>query len=371
MSDESVGESVGTTAAAEGTGGVGRVGRVGRAGGGSGAGSGSRAGRETGVSEPDRVGAATPSVPLPPVAAGVRMSWEAAPAALRAAVEARLGAPVTRAVTQLGGFSPGVAARIELADGRRAFVKAVGTEANPDTPDLHRTEARITAALPAAAPVPNLLAVIDLDDWVALVFEDIDGHTPVQPWRLEDLARVLTAYSEFTAGMDPSPIEVPTIAEAFAKTFGAWRRGFDSEPFGPWTRANVDRLAARAADWKSAAEGTALVHCDLRADNILLTPDRVVFVDWPWAVIGAAWFDVVVMAPSVIMHNGDPAIDLIEAHLAARRVDPDRITTVLAAAAGFFAESSLRPAPPGLPTLRPFQRAQAHGALTWLRRRMG
>ncbi|MEU0937019.1 MULTISPECIES: aminoglycoside phosphotransferase family protein [unclassified Embleya] len=316
----------------------------------------------------------TPSTPptasSPPEAAGVRMAWEAAPAGLRAAVEARLGAPVTRAVTQRGGFSPGVAARVELADGRRAFVKAVGAEANPDAPDLHRAEARITAALPAAVPVPRLLAEVDLDGWVALAFEDVDGHTPAQPWRPEDLERVLTAQRELTAALDPSPVEVPPVVDAFGRTFGAWTRGVDPESFGPWTRAHLDRLAAHEAHWPSAAEGTALVHCDLRADNILLTPDRVVFVDWPWAVRGAAWFDVVLMAPSVIMHNGEPAVDLIEAHLAARGVDPDRITAVLAAAAGFFAASCLRPAPPGLPTLRPFQRAQAHGALLWLRRRL-
>ncbi|MFI6586439.1 aminoglycoside phosphotransferase family protein [Embleya sp. NPDC050493] len=312
-----------------------------------------------------------PDVPAPPLAAGARMPWEAAPAGLRAAVEARLGASVVRAVTQVGGFSPGVAARVELADGRRAFVKAVGLEANPDSPDLHRAEARISAALPADAPVPRLLALVDLDGWVALAFEDVDGHTPAQPWRPEDLERVLTAQSELAAALDPSPVEVPAVAESLAETFGAWARGFDPESFGPWTRAHVDRLAAHEAHWSAAAEGTALVHCDLRADNILLTADRVVFVDWPWAVLGAAWFDVVLMAPSVIMHNGEPAVDPIEAHLAARRVDPDRITAVLAAAAGFFAESCLRPAPPGLPTVRAFQRAQAHGALLWLRRRLG
>ncbi|MYW06486.1 aminoglycoside phosphotransferase family protein, partial [Streptomyces sp. SID3343] len=67
----------------------------------------------------------------PPAASGVRVAWESAPAALRTAVEVRLGAPVVRAVTQVGGFSPGVATRVELADGRRAFVKAVGPEPNP------------------------------------------------------------------------------------------------------------------------------------------------------------------------------------------------------------------------------------------------
>ncbi|WP_235618440.1 aminoglycoside phosphotransferase family protein [Embleya scabrispora] len=330
----------------------------------------------TGDSSAQQVGTTSPEAEAPgmpeavPVASGVRVPWEAAPQGLRAAVEARLGARVVRAVTQVGGFSPGIAARVELADGRRAFVKAVGADANPDAPALHRAEARVAAALPSTAPVPRLLAEVDLDGWVALAFEDIDGHTPAQPWRPQDLTRVLAACADLGAVLDPSPIEVPTVAEALGVTFGAWRRGFDPEPFGAWTCANVDRIAAHEAHWPTAAEGTALVHGDLRADNILLTPDRVVFVDWPWAVRGASWIDVVLMAPSVIMHNGDAAVDPIEAHLGRRGVEPDRITAVLAAAAGFFAANSLRPAPHGLPTLRPFQRAQAHGALHWLRRRL-
>ena len=53
------------------------------------------------------------------------------------------------------------------------------------------------------------------------------------------------------------------------------------------------------------------------------------------------------------------------------RIDPDVITVLLTAVAGFFVAHSLRPGPPGLPTLRPFQAAQGDVALAWLRRRTG
>ncbi|WP_240512785.1 phosphotransferase, partial [Streptomyces griseoruber] len=53
----------------------------------------------------------------------------------------------------------------------------------------------------------------------------------------------------------------------------------------PWTRERLPALAALAADWPRATAGDTLAHGDLRADNILLTPDdRVVFVDWPHVV---------------------------------------------------------------------------------------
>ncbi|QFZ23899.1 hypothetical protein [Saccharothrix syringae] len=42
-------------------------------------------------------------------------------------MEGGLGARVIRAVSRAGGFSPGLASRLDLADGRRAFAKAVGT----------------------------------------------------------------------------------------------------------------------------------------------------------------------------------------------------------------------------------------------------
>src|SRR5206468_2520081 len=104
-------------------------------------------------------------------------------------------------VTQPGGFSPGVAARLRCAGGRRAFVKALGPEPNPDSREYHRVEARITAALPAGAPVPRLLASYDRDGWVVLLFEDVDGTTPALPWRPDELARVLVAIGDLATAL--------------------------------------------------------------------------------------------------------------------------------------------------------------------------
>jgi len=35
--------------------------------------------------------------------------------------------------------------------------------------------------------VPRLLASYDLNGWVALVLEDVDGVMPAQPWRTDEL----------------------------------------------------------------------------------------------------------------------------------------------------------------------------------------
>jgi aminoglycoside phosphotransferase (APT) family kinase protein len=315
-----------------------------------------------------------------PVAGGVRAAWEEVPAELRALIEAGLGARVAAAATQSGGFSPGVAARLRLADGRRAFVKAVSGAVNPDSPGIHRTEARVAAALPARVPAPRLLGTFERDGWVALLFEDIEGRTPVQPWDPAELDRVLAAIGELAALLTPAPVAAPSVQERAADMFRGWRKLLAAHQEGtddlagldPWAVRHLPALAALEADWAGAAAGNTLAHGDLRADNLLLTPDgRVMVVDWPWACVAAPWFDLVLMLPSVGMQGGPPPEVLLDRYPPAAGADPAGVTAVVAALAGFMLGQSRMPAPPGLPTLRPFQAAQGRVALDWLRTRTG
>ena len=132
---------------------------------------------------------------------------------------------------------------------------------------------------------------------------------------------------------------------------------------------SLDRLAELEAGWPAAAEGRTLVHCDLRADNLLLTPTRVVAVDWPWASVGAAWVDLLLLLPSVTMKGGPDPEPTFAGHPVAAGADLQAVTTALAAWAGFLVVGARQPPPPGLPTLRAFQHAQGVVALDWLRRR--
>src|SRR5579859_1327545 len=131
----------------------------------------------------------------PPPAQGVRIVWSEIPASVRAAVEARLGSQIVHITSYLTGFSPGVAARLLSADRRHVFVKAVGPKPNPDVPAIHRREARITSLLPPTVPAPRLLWTYDDSEtgWVVLVFEDIPGRHPAQPWQPDELDRVVEA----------------------------------------------------------------------------------------------------------------------------------------------------------------------------------
>jgi aminoglycoside phosphotransferase (APT) family kinase protein len=317
-------------------------------------------------------------MPVPP-ATGQRLGWGDAPAWLRAEVEARLGGPVVEAATQPGGFSPGIAARLRLADGRRAFVKAVGPHPNPDSPDIHRAEARIAAALPRSAPAARLLWSLDRRGWVALAFEDVEGAHPVLPWRPDELRRVLEMVAAMAPALTPAPPGIPPIAERLQDSFRGWRRlasahadgGDDLAGLDPWAVRHLHRLAELETAWPPAAAGPTLLHADLRADNLLLTPTRVVAVDWPWACVGAAWVDLLLLLPSVAMQGGPDPEPTFAAHPLGARADPAAVTTTLAAWAGYLHGTARLPPPPGLPTLRAFQLGQGRVALAWLRERTG
>jgi aminoglycoside phosphotransferase (APT) family kinase protein len=305
-----------------------------------------------------------------PPAQGERLAWERLPWEVRAAIEQRLGAPVARAVTRPGGFSPGLAARFELEDGRRVFAKAVGPEPNPDSPEFHRQEVAIAAALPPETPAPRFFFSVEHEGWVALVFEDVDGHEPELPWREDELARVLDAVTELAGALTPPPLEAPPAGEAYDELLHGWRTlaAEGAVEIDPWAAERLDVLAELEARWGEAAVGETLVHGDIRADNILLTADRVVFVDWPHACVGAAWLDLLLFLPSIAMQGGPPPWEVFESHALGRDAPSDAVVPVIAALAGYFVQRATLPPPPGLSTLREFQRGQGIEALAWLRR---
>ena len=280
---------------------------------------------------------------------------------------------MVEAITQPQGFSPGLAARLLLSDGRRVFLKAVSEKANPDTPGIHRREATILAAMPATAPIAHLLWSYDDAGWVALCLEDVDGRHPREPWTDEDLALVIGAAKQLANDLTPSPIEVErTAAHAFATGINGWQvalqRGDDR--LDPWALRNLGRLAELEARAPEAATGDTLLQFDMRADNILIAGERVYFVDWPWARKGAWWIDLLLMAPSVEMQGGPPCEEFLR-RIEIDNVAKDAVDAVICTMAGYFVVHALDPPPQGIPTVRAFQAAQGVVATAWLRQRTG
>ncbi|HET6530956.1 MAG TPA: aminoglycoside phosphotransferase family protein [Actinoplanes sp.] len=291
-------------------------------------------------------------------AVGTRISWSDLPGPVRAAVEDRLGAPVVSAESQPGGFSPGTADRVVTRTGERAFVKAVSRAVNERSAEMARDELRITAALPAQAPVPRLLGGFDDGGWVVLIFEDIDGRHPRTPWVRPEIDAAVTALRDLAHALTPSPVpDAPAATDRLAHTFASWARiAADPPPdLDPWLAARLDELIAASDRAAASLGGTTLVHCDIRADNMLITPDDKVFiVDWPWGCIGPDWLDTALLAMNVLVHGGAMA-------LTGEQRD------VVIGFTGYLLDFARLPPPPGLPTVRAFQRAQADALLPWLK----
>lgn len=301
-----------------------------------------------------------------------RMRWGQLPADVRAGVETVLGSPVLSAQSQAGGFSNGTADRVRTRSGSTAFVKAISTAMNAGAADLHRREARITAALPRGVPASRLLGVYDDGDWVALALQDIEGHHPALPWQGPDLHAALDMLSQLAEQVTPCPItDAPPAGEVLAESFAGWDRIAASPPddLDPWAAQHLPVLRRLAADALGAVQGDTLVHYDVRADNLLIdAAGQVTLLDWPWACRGPAWLDTVMLLGTVHLHGGHDVETLLRRAVTSQ-AEPQNVTAVLAAQAGYALDAARLAPPAGMGQLRAFQRAKADALVRWVHRR--
>lgn len=307
-----------------------------------------------------------------------RPTWPELPPAVRAAIEARIGAPVTAWSSRDGGYSAGLASVLTTADGN-VFVKATGPD-NEVTLRLYRDEARRHAVLPAAVPAPRLRWELEVADegWFALAFDAVPGRTPSVPWVADELDAVADLARRI-AGCEIGDGVLPDFAAM--DRWDGWEILAEQRPPGlasydPWVGANLERLARLCDPYAQATAGSGLLHGDLRGDNALVVarPDGTLdalAVDWPYAMRGAAFVDLVGMAPAVHLEGGPAPEALLSRHPLPPGTDEDAVTCYLAVITGYFLGSSLEPPPPGIPHVRAFQRAQAEVCVAWLRRRLG
>lgn len=299
-----------------------------------------------------------------------RLQWSDLPAHVQRWVEDSVGGGVAQAEGQQGGYGPGMAASCVLSDGRRVFIKAASPAQNPDTPNMMRGEAKINADLPLGAPAPALLHVLDDGDWVVLIFEDVEGRQPGAPWTDGDL-RAVASLSRQVSRLIPDK-SLPSVGERYESVFTGWRtlesQGGQSVA-DPWCKKHLSRLASLETDWDQVVAGDSLVHADFRSDNILLSPDHAFLVDWTATCRGADWFDLATILPSIEVAGGGPPERV--AGIVGLDVDLSALIPLVAAFAGYFAQRSQLPDPPGLPTVRAFQREQGRVTIGWLRRLTG
>jgi hypothetical protein len=293
-----------------------------------------------------------------------RLGWVHLPAAVRVAVERKLGSKVVDSVSCDAGYTPGLASVVTCANGSRHFLKAASTKAQKHAADAYRIEARRLRTLPPSVPAPRLKWVHDAEDWVVLGIEYVEGRAPYRPWTPDDLAACSQMLVDAAAALTPAPgLGVPTFEEEMGSWSALWSR-YAELPHA----AECAVLAARIGE---VSAGETLVHCDVRDDNLLLGETGQVWLcDWNWPVRGAAWLDSLIL---LIGPRGD-GLD-VDAHIAAHpllaQVDPEHVDIVLAHLLGYFTAAADQSRVSNSPYLRAVQAWQRDVLHRWLAERRG
>ncbi|MFC3500816.1 phosphotransferase family protein [Micromonospora krabiensis] len=323
-------------------------------------------------------------VPPPPYhATAARPAWAALPVGVRAAVAARLGAPVTEARVAGAGFTRGFAAVLSTADGGSAFVKAAGRVEQPRLVDWYAREAAVLARLPTGLPVPRLRWTLDAAGWHVICLDAVDGRTPGLPWAPAELDATLAGYAELAAALTDPPADLlaldpPRLARLAREDILWWGEvaaGREPTPALPGTLASrlpdLVTLESRLPEYADAAPPNALIHGDLRLDNVLVDREgHAWFCDWAWLTRGPAWFDLAGLLITAYA-SGLDADRLFAEHPAAAGAPTDALDATLAALAGYFLTSAAAAPPTASATIRQHHRWSGEQALAWLATRQG
>jgi len=236
---------------------------------------------------------------------------------------------------------------IVLRGGARAFLKEAWV---PPSPEWLRQEAEVLS-LVRGPFAPELLAFED-GERPLLVLEDLsDGPHWPPPWRPGDVEAVLATLEEVAAlRVDSLPrLEaLPGWHEVADDPALFLSLGFASA--GWLERALPELLAAQDGVDTS---GDALLHADVRSDNLCIRDGRAVLVDWNHACLGHPELDVAAWLPSLALEGGPGPREVGRADEFAAHV------------AGYFAALAGLPPPEGAPRVRGFQLAQLGVALPW------
>jgi len=270
---------------------------------------------------------------------------------LSARIERLVGARVESYRRVEGGYTP--ALRLLCSTSRASFFAKVGT--TPGTARSLSREIRLYNSL-SGDFMPRLLASEDHESEPILVIEDLSARHWPPPWGERQVELTLAQI----AALHHTPAAVETYAQAHGPSEANWR-AVAADP-GPFLR-----LGVADAVWLAAAlptlirfeescptTGDSLTHWDLRSDNICLTPERAVFVDWNLACLSNPRLDLGFWLPS-LAYEGGPQPE---------KILPDA-PEVAARVSGYFASRAGLPEIADAPRVRTVQRRQLETALPW------
>jgi hypothetical protein len=270
--------------------------------------------------------------------------------------------PVAWGPVTTGGHTPARRWVVTLEDGRTAFVKVAADDL---TASWLRDEHVTYSVLRGSSFMPAYLGFYDDGAHPVLALEDLSTAEWPPPWDHGKIGAVLDALDDLHA-TDP-PQDTPLAVDDAREIAGGWEEiAEDPAPFlglglcsPDWLREHLGalRTAARDADLR----GEALLHFDVRSDNICFRRGSAVLVDWNLTTIGHPQLDAVFWLPS-LQAEGGPAPEVIL---------PEADPALVAICAAFFCARAARPPIPTAPSVRPVQLTQSRTALPWAARILG
>lgn len=313
-----------------------------------------------------------------------KLPWNDVPHAVRRQVGAALGAPVVRATRVWGGYGPTPTFRLVLADGRRAFFKATYHASNAVATAALRDETEVYQELqPLLAQwIPHFYATVQHEDWYGIVLEDV-GPKSVPPWTPRKTRAITSALATFHRSSLGSPIPGWISRPDDCLPHVQWTRtAHESQDFhhlaafaqgaAPQVRAWFQGLAPIIDEQMRQValhtEPYALLHGDLRSDNLRFTRDRLYLFDWPAITVGRPEWDVVAFAQSVTVEGGVVPEQVMTWYAEHFPVNAAAVESALAWWLTYFADRAWRPDIPGLPRVRRFQRHQLGTLVLWAAR---
>ncbi|MGK5685006.1 phosphotransferase family protein [Actinoplanes sp. URMC 104] len=317
---------------------------------------------------------ALPEVPYG--ATAVRPGWTDLPESLREAIASRLGTPVVTAHPAGGGFTRAFAAVVTASTGASGFVKAAPLQ--DPTADWYAREASITALLPPVVAAPRPLWTMVDSGWFVVCLEPVDGHVPGLPWSPPELDAALSAWSAAAEALavprrELLDVGVPPLADILVGEMSWWsliaagREPMPRTAHGTVAPARLAHLARLEQELPRLVAGDALMHGDLRIDNVMIDRRGAAHLcDWTWPCLGAPWFDTVTLLVTAFASGLDA-----DAYLSGWNAPDEGVDGALAALAGYWLVRADGGPSSASPHSRQHQRFSGEQALAWLADRRG
>jgi hypothetical protein len=215
---------------------------------------------------------------------------------------------------------------------------------------------------------PYMCRVLGWDgaDLPILVLEDLSDARWPPPWEPGMVEAVLDAVRAVRETVPPEGL--PRL-ESFREEFTCWPLVRDEpEKFlwlglcsREWLEAALPTLVEAEAN--AVLTGEALLHLDVRSDNLCVRDGRACLVDWNWACVGNPMVDVAAWLPTLYAEGGPEPESVLPT--------APGVPELAAMMAGYWAwnaaRSELRPGS----LLRTHQKAWLRCALLWAARALG